>query len=34
VSLLRRADALIALIAAVVVFVVWRRHRRNSADVD
>jgi membrane protein DedA with SNARE-associated domain len=34
VSLLRRADALIALIAAVVVFVLWRRHRRNSADVD
>jgi membrane protein DedA with SNARE-associated domain len=34
VPLLRRADALIALIAAVVVFVLWRRHRRNSADVD
>jgi membrane-associated protein len=34
VSLLRRADALIAFITAVVVFVLWRRHRRNRADVD
>jgi membrane protein DedA with SNARE-associated domain len=34
VSLLRRADALIAFIAAVVVFVVWWRHRRNTDDVD
>lgn len=34
VSLLRRADALIALIAALVVVVLWRRRRRNAVNVD
>jgi membrane protein DedA with SNARE-associated domain len=34
ISLLRRADALIAFLTAVVVFVLWQRHRRNRADVD